>query len=76
MRNAHKAMDMNLYKGSGITPRALTLNHQGSQEEHKSSNRTTNPPGQLTVAYPTSKAPTEYHRMISDRAFFSTEQPI
>ena len=69
MRNAHKEMDMNLYRGSGVTPRAITLNHQGSHKEHKSSNRTTDPPGRSTVAYPISKAPTEYHPIISNRAF-------
>ena len=61
-------MDLTLCQGSGVTPRALTLTHQGNYEERKS-NRTTDPPGRSTVACPTSKAPTVYHPTISDRAF-------
>ncbi len=67
-KGVRSQMDLTLYQGSGVAPRALTLTHQGNHEEHKS-NRTTDPPGRATVACPTSKAPTVCHPMISDHAF-------
>jgi hypothetical protein len=57
MRHAHPEMNDFLYKGSGLTPRALIHNHKGG---HEVLDGTHDPPGRSTIAYPTSRAQTGF----------------
>ena len=55
MRHAHPEMNDFLYKGSGLTPRALIHNHKGG---HEVLDGTHDPPGRSTIVLPTSRAQT------------------